>query len=623
MGHGNHIIPAGGKPTPLVSTDGNKPGKEQIPAKIESPNLKNPKENASLLLNREWQKSKADKLKNNLETIISGRERKLETEPKKNSASTVTGDKKDLSAEPKKSLAANSGEKRNPASETENQSKPTVFNDRKSSASESKDNLKTDVPDNKKDLITESKDKLKTIVFNDKKNSVSEQKNNVKTYLSGEKKDLINELKDSLKTVAANDKRQSLVESSSQNYRQNSIQRQTEQAKNLLNKTWDNLIGVVKEHKDLEHLQRQPKEFWDKVRQMSEVRIVETYTNGKTEPRAVSRYGELLNQLNRSGRQLENFVNSLPAGERKIFLARLQINRVLGANELFVGRGIALDKRGQFPVRVFLSANGKNAELPAHSLFSLAQSEFSAEEMFLLKNSSIFTNGQFLLNAKSAALLGLSLALYQNIDAALSLDNVVPETFLQLPTGAPLPKTADKLNEQLTARQIAQNTFDNAKAGEAAKRTGELLAGGALINGALETIERYRKSGNPAVDLWADTDSTRAGFGFAAGATGAMMGATVGCVVPLAEKKVGEILGFAASVVVGLTDNGLQSLGANTLVSLVSSGVQSFLNASVGNQNALPDKSIDKLLNAGNSANVFEDDFQRPILGKITVFSAS
>ena len=43
------------------------------------------------------------------------------------------------------------------------------------------------------------------------------------------------------------------------------------------------------------------------------------------------------------------------------------------------------------------------------------------------------------------------------------------------------------------------------------------------------------------------------------------MGATVGCIVPLAERSVGEILGFAASVVVGLTDSGLRALGVNTL----------------------------------------------------------
>lgn len=415
------------------------------------------------------------------------------------------------------------------------------------------------------------------------------------------------------------------------------LQRQTEQAKNLLGQTWENLISVAKEHQDLEPFHSQPKEFWDNVQMMSEVRVVQTYVNGSLEPRAVSRYGELLESLNRSGGQLESFLNSLPPAERNIFQARYQLNQTFGANELFVGQGIALDKNGQFPVRVFLSSSGTTLELPAHTVLSLLGGDLSvlaknphsemtsvlgfpknglpAEEFLFFENASLFMNGQILLDAKSAALLGLNLALYQNINANFSLEDVAPETLLQKNQGeSAAPRTT-----------TSQNTFEKARTADAPpQQANQILVAGALINGALTTIEKYRKAEKSRVGLWTDNDLENAGFRFAAGATGAMMGATIGCVVPLAEKAVGEILGFATSVVVGLTDSGVRKLGANALVSVVAGGVQNLLTASGGNQASLANGSSNKFLNPAAANGVFEDDLrQRLFNNRINAFLTS
>lgn len=390
-------------------------------------------------------------------------------------------------------------------------------------------------------------------------------------------------------------------------------QHQNQQTSLLLNQTLNSLINLAQDHKDFENFRAQPKEFWEQVRTMSEVRVVETYINGKLESRAVSRYGELLAQLNRQGGRMDNFLASLPASEREIFQARYQLNQTFGANELFVGNGIALDKNGQFPVRVFLSSHGKNPELSPHSVLSLLGGDLTAEEFSLLKNASLFTNGQVLFSAKSAALLGLSFALYQNINALLSLEDVA--------LNALLPKNLSGTSEQFAARLTTQNAVENGKVNA---RSAEAIVVAAFINGTLATIYKYRKFGNRSVGLWAGSDSENLGFGFSAGATGAMMGASIGCIAPLAEKSVGEILGFAASVVVGLTDSGLRSLGANTIVAVITSGVQNFLDAASGNRKTLESGSPNKFLNAANAASVFENDLrQRLFNSRVGILSTT
>lgn len=400
----------------------------------------------------------------------------------------------------------------------------------------------------------------------------------------------------------------------------------TEPAKELLNKTWNTLVNAAKEHKDLSAFRDQPKRFWNDVRQMSELRVVETFVHGRAEPRVVSRYGELLKQFERQGGTLQDFLTTLSPTERKVFQARRQIERTFGANELFVGKGIALDKRGDFPVRVFLSHNGKNVELPPHAILSLLNGgsadglpgDFSAANGALPDSRALFTNGEFLLNTKNAALLGLSLALYQNIGVSLALTDISAEILRQNQLlGDFFPQTANAPVEQSTESTLNKTAFENSKNGEnALRRAGEGNVAGALINGTFATIDRYRKE-NFQPDGVSDKSGPGASiFGFSAGATGAMMGATVGCIVPLAEKSVGEILGFAASVVVGLSDSGLRSLGASTLVSVITTGAQIFLSASNASPPTALDESSAQSLNAAASINLFEDDLRQTILNR-------
>lgn len=393
---------------------------------------------------------------------------------------------------------------------------------------------------------------------------------------------------------------------------QNNLPAQNQQSNNLLKQSWQDLVNNASQHQDFENFRHESPKFWDSVVKMSELRTVETYINGQVEPRVTSRYGELLQILNRQGgaAHLENFLNNLPSGEREVFLARYQINQTFGANELFAGRGIMPDVSGRFPLQVFLSENGKNLQVPVNTLIGLfggdAVAIATGKTAALFEQNGFAASYQFLLNPKSAALLSLSLALYQNINALLSIDELTPEAFLQK---AASEFVAPALTQN-QARASSKNTFEKAETENViiSKRfSDETLVGGALINGALKTIEKYRQAKYTVASFPAGSDDSPYGFGFAAGATGAMMGATIGSVVPLAEKSVGEILGFASSVVVGLTDAGIRTLGANALVSLITSGVQSFLNASGIERKSLPEGAPDKFLGAANS---FESDLQ-------------
>lgn len=344
---------------------------------------------------------------------------------------------------------------------------------------------------------------------------------------------------------------------------------------NIVNQTLDKLINAAQQHTNFAEFNNQSPDFWDRVQQMSDISIVEKYVNGDPEPQAVSRYGEILDKFTRQGGDLNTFLTTLPPGEREVFQARYLLNKTFGADELFVGQGIALDKSGQFVVREFLANNGKQLETPLSTVLGFLSGNLSEGAA-----ATLFANGQLLLNAKTAALLSLSLALYQNINSKLPLTEALPQLNPQNLLG--------KTNENGGTRYI-ENTLDGTKI-NLDRRNGENPIAAALINGALVVIDERGKSASVSVNAWVGGEPV-IGNPFAAGAMGAMFGAVVGCVVPLSEMNIGTALNFAASVVVGTSERGLRSLSANLLVSdVITNGVQKFLSAGA---NILPPERID------------------------------
>lgn len=357
---------------------------------------------------------------------------------------------------------------------------------------------------------------------------------------------------------------QSFSDVSSGNSPNNSPNNSPGNSRNVANQTLDDVISFARDHENFTEFKDQPKEFWDRVKQMSDVQIVKKYANGHFEPRANSRYGELLEKFNRYGSQGFVFLNSLPEGEKQVFQARHLLDQQFGVDELFIGRGVIIDKSGNFAVRELLANNAKNFAAPLSTVLGLFNGKFSENSA-----APLFAGEQFLLNAKTAALLGLSLTLYQNLNTKLPLtDAALPDV---------PPKFSEKAGENGGARFI-ENNLDGSKIA-AERRADNFQIAAALISGALVANRDDKDFKNARFDRW-KAGETILGNVFSAGATGAMFGAILGCVVPLAENNAATALSFASSVVIGTSERGLKYLSANLLISdVITSGVQNILTA--------------------------------------------
>lgn len=331
----------------------------------------------------------------------------------------------------------------------------------------------------------------------------------------------------------------------------------TRQTTNDATQSLQNLIGLAREHADFKDFHNRPESFWQSVGRMSEVKILQS---GAGELRLVSRYGELLDQFNARGERLETFLLSLPAAEREVFAARYQLEKTFGAGRLFVGNGITPDKNGNFSLRQFLGSNGKSVDLPLNFAVSMRQSGLQ-----LGQANSIFA-GQILLNSESAALLGVSLAFYQNLGASVNLQDAVIFTLLQ--------NFLISAEESAATRRPANSLASDA----APRKIDQPLIVGALINGSIQTINKNSRFFDK-IDLaaWTGGDAARRP-GFSAGATGAMLGAAIGCLVPLAGTVAGRATGLATSIVIGTAERGLRSIDLNLLISdVVTGAVQTLL----------------------------------------------
>lgn len=333
----------------------------------------------------------------------------------------------------------------------------------------------------------------------------------------------------------------------------------TSNAANYAGQSLQNLINIAREHPDFQHLQNHTENFWQNVGQMSEVRILQTATG---EIQLSSRYAELLDRFTSQGGRLETFLPSLPASERELFAARFQMEQTFGAGKLFIGNGIMPDKNGDFALRQFFTNTGKSAGLPLNFAVAIRESGLPGA------GNRLFSSGQILFNAESAALLGISLAFYQNLDATVNLKDAVIYNLLQ--------------NFLISAKEnAAQRQPVNLFTNEAPARKIEQSAiVGALVNGSLQSVDKNSRFFDEInLEAWRKGDAANR-LGFSAGATGAMLGAAIGCLVPLSGEVAGRATGLATSIVIGTAERGLRSINLNLLISdVVTNAVQTLLDA--------------------------------------------
>jgi hypothetical protein len=335
-------------------------------------------------------------------------------------------------------------------------------------------------------------------------------------------------------------------------FNSNSAQRAT----NYAGESLQNLINLAREHPDFKHFQNRAESFWNNVSRMSEVRILQTQTG---ELHLTSRYGELLDKFTNRGGRLETFLLSLPANERDVFAARYQMEKVFGADRLFIGNGLMPDKNGDFNVRNFLANSGKSPDLPLNFAVSLRESGL------LGASNSLFANGQILFNAESAALIGITLAFYQNLGATVNLKDAVIYNLLQ--------------NFLVSAKENAPHLPVNLFSADApSRKIDESVIIGALINGSIQTVDKNSRFFDQInLNAWTKGEASNR-LGFSAGATGAMLGAAIGCLVPLSGEIAGRATGLATSIVIGTAERGLRSINLNLLISdVVTNAVQTLL----------------------------------------------
>ena len=347
----------------------------------------------------------------------------------------------------------------------------------------------------------------------------------------------------------------------------NTPTQQTEQKTPTPIKTLDNLIERAQDHPAFEKFRDRPAGFWHDVREMSEVTIEKSVFRGETVTRATSRYAELLDRLQRTGNNLAAFLETLPPRERDVFLARYLMDKILDAGKLLHGAGVELNRQGEFELKTFLQNNNKYAAFSVNTALALAENELLNQE-FALVNETQFAEPN-LFNSKSAALLGLSLNLHENINALLTTENLLTQTTANF-----------KLSGDGKAAAAQPNADPALKPNRTDKTNNEPNIIAALFNKALLDTANDRKIKNRQQPAAHRRQAIVNRGSHAAGATGAMIGAAIGCLVPLTADCVSPALNFAASVVIGGSERGLRAANINTAITdIINGGVQILLDA--------------------------------------------
>lgn len=127
------------------------------------------------------------------------------------------------------------------------------------------------------------------------------------------------------------------------------------------------------------------------------------------------------------------------------------------------------------------------------------------------------------------------------------------------------------LTENGASRSANNSSADTAASVNAATRRtdGGTAVGGALISGALTTNDNYKnlESRDISRSHFVGNAAISESGGKAAGATGVMMSAAIGSIVPNSEAAAGGVLGSVSGVVVGVeADQGLRWLGENPAI---------------------------------------------------------
>lgn len=326
--------------------------------------------------------------------------------------------------------------------------------------------------------------------------------------------------------------------------------------------SWNDLVNLISDSRDSSELQNETPNFWREVRRISETKTFQNEDAGETE--SVSEYDDLLTTMRSEKLSPEEFAETLPPKEREIFKARYQIDQTFGAN-LFESDGVTLSETAQNHVREVAAETEQIVALPANArLASREGKPIVFSEKFAPESEEIVpvpTRREIGNNAKNAVVFGentLNRPLPKRIESG---EIKLPDKSAQVAVGS---NTTSAVIDNGAARTVSNTVSDNSSSVNAiVRRDGGAAQGGALINGSFASIDNFKNAENKAIGNSGSVGN--AGFdggkSSAAGATGTMMSAAVGSLIPGSDAVVGGVVGFISGVVVGVEpDQGLRWL---------------------------------------------------------------
>lgn len=273
----------------------------------------------------------------------------------------------------------------------------------------------------------------------------------------------------------------------------------------------------------------------------------------------VSKYEKLVSEMHEKKLSPDKFAETLPPKEREIFKARYRLDVTFGA-ETTAKNNLTPDQAGQFCVGENVVDNNLQTAAPPEEIHT-----------FSLENTATLTNRE--IAAGTEIVVPFSGNTFADSESKIiELNNLkFQDKSSQVAVGN---NTNPVLTDSGTARTVNHyaTSENSSNVNAVTRRDGGAAMGGALISGAFTSIENYKnaESGQIGGSHSIGNADVYGRSVFSAGATGVMMSAAIGSVIPNSDASVGGVLGFISSVVVGVeAEQGLRWLGGDRPATVV------------------------------------------------------
>ena len=262
----------------------------------------------------------------------------------------------------------------------------------------------------------------------------------------------------------------------------------------------------------------------------------------------------------------DEFAETLPPKDREMFKARYQLDVTFGT-KILTGDEVNTVQTGQFRVRETVAENNVQvAALPKEIHV------FSHEgKIAPLENAPALTSREIAVGAENVVPSSANTFIDSEPKIIESNDLKFQDKSSQVAVGGNANPilTDGGATRAVNHYAVSENSSNVSAVG---RRDGGAAMGGALISGAFTSIENYKNAESRGIGGSHSIGNTDI-YGrsvFSAGATGVMMSAAIGSVIPNADATVGGVLGFISSVVVGVeAEQGLRWLGGDRPTTVV------------------------------------------------------